>query len=540
MGVNVNFKRGNQASLNTLIAGSGNRYVEGTFYLTTDTDKLYFAQSATELVHLNQHIYIFTGSSLPSTATTGYSTLEEGDIYYWKNQNILAICQDPAQGVWIQINPDTQLVTNGSNITLSDDTNSVTFSLDVEDSKSHHSEGEFTIAGGTNVTVSRNGSTITIASTDTNDNATYTLATEQNTVSNTGIITLNGTGTGATATNVVVKGSGAVTISSTAGNEITIHGSGGVTGISNAIDTNGNFSTTLQVTGQSQSELDSNSIQPIIRYGQNSNVTAAFASGTANLSVYTKAEVDSLIADSEAAANAMTYAGTVIGTEVSSKLTTTANVGTTYKAAGGFTFNNEQVKTGDLLIAKGTDGNVTWDLVPSGDDQTISGDATGNTLTISDQATDLGSITVNGTANSYGTIAVDAATASNAALTLTVSHGAAGSGTAFDNSSITTQTTQVKKVALDIPIITGISKDAAGHVTSVSGATYRLTDTHANIKTVSASVSSTTTASAALTIEVEDTDNISQSDTIRVTSTNLEITSTTASNLNIDLVWGSF
>jgi len=48
--VNVGFKRGTQSALDTIIAGSGNRYTEGTFYLTSDTDKLYFAQSATELV----------------------------------------------------------------------------------------------------------------------------------------------------------------------------------------------------------------------------------------------------------------------------------------------------------------------------------------------------------------------------------------------------------------------------------------------------------------------------------------------------------
>ena len=39
----VMFKRGTQAALNTLIAGSGNRFDEGTFYLTTDTNRLYLS-----------------------------------------------------------------------------------------------------------------------------------------------------------------------------------------------------------------------------------------------------------------------------------------------------------------------------------------------------------------------------------------------------------------------------------------------------------------------------------------------------------------
>ena len=43
---NVMFKRGLQASLQTLI--DGNKFTEGTFYLTTDSDRLYFAQSDSE------------------------------------------------------------------------------------------------------------------------------------------------------------------------------------------------------------------------------------------------------------------------------------------------------------------------------------------------------------------------------------------------------------------------------------------------------------------------------------------------------------
>ena len=49
---NVKFKRGSQASLNTLIQGGV--FDDGCFYLTSDTDRLYVAQSANELVELNK------------------------------------------------------------------------------------------------------------------------------------------------------------------------------------------------------------------------------------------------------------------------------------------------------------------------------------------------------------------------------------------------------------------------------------------------------------------------------------------------------
>ena len=53
---NVKFKRGSQASLNTLIQGGV--FDDGCFYLTSDTDRLYVAQSANELVELNKSITV--------------------------------------------------------------------------------------------------------------------------------------------------------------------------------------------------------------------------------------------------------------------------------------------------------------------------------------------------------------------------------------------------------------------------------------------------------------------------------------------------
>ena len=50
---NVSFYRGPQANLNNLTS-----YVDGRFYLTTDTDRLYVAQSASELVELNKSIHV--------------------------------------------------------------------------------------------------------------------------------------------------------------------------------------------------------------------------------------------------------------------------------------------------------------------------------------------------------------------------------------------------------------------------------------------------------------------------------------------------
>ena len=48
---NVKFLKGTQSNFNGLT-----QFTDGAFYLTTDTDRLYFAQSETECVPLNQFI----------------------------------------------------------------------------------------------------------------------------------------------------------------------------------------------------------------------------------------------------------------------------------------------------------------------------------------------------------------------------------------------------------------------------------------------------------------------------------------------------
>ena len=469
MSVNVNFKRGSHTNL----MGLGT-YVDGTFYLTTDTHRLYVCQDGA-LVDLNQYIHIATGVNTaqpPKRSDTGYSYLQQGDIYYWADQNILAICDNPTTGEWTQLNPDTYLAASNQNLSFTNGTNVVTVASTVADSKNNQSKGSFTIAGGQNVTVTQSGGVITIASTDTNDNATYTLGTTNSL--NSGIVKLTGAGEGGTDSSVTISGGGSVSVASDAAGNITISGTGGLSSMSTTYNAAGGFQINYTTTDGSTS---TSAITPIISYGENNATTAAFASGVAALNVYTKDEVDAAISDAEAAANAMTYKGTVSSTTHNS-ISSSANVGDTYKAEDSFTIAGiGSINTGDLLIAKGTDGNVTWDVVPSGDDQTITGGASGNGIWITDQdgsqaVPSIAGIVVDGSSGTYGTINV-ASTISGNKNTLTVSHGAAGAGTAYTVPAVTTATTQDygSNATLSIPVITGISKDDAGHITSVSGAT---------------------------------------------------------------------
>jgi hypothetical protein len=103
---NVLFKRGAHSALPKTA-------VDGVFYLTTDTHRLYVGQG-TEMVELNKSITVVdTIAKLPAV-----EDVEVGQFYYVKgpnagaenvqNGNILAVCvSDGTTKRWVQVNPDT-------------------------------------------------------------------------------------------------------------------------------------------------------------------------------------------------------------------------------------------------------------------------------------------------------------------------------------------------------------------------------------------------------------------------------------------------
>lgn len=118
---NVKFKRGLQSSLFTFqnhvpVIKSGVTIEDGTFYLTTDTNRLFVgnkkdANSSVELVELNKSITtVATVDDLPD-ADSGialgqfyYITGPDNGIENTKHSNILAVWNGTT---WIQVNPDT-------------------------------------------------------------------------------------------------------------------------------------------------------------------------------------------------------------------------------------------------------------------------------------------------------------------------------------------------------------------------------------------------------------------------------------------------
>ena len=102
----VMFKRGSQANLAAYINGT-TPAAEGTFYLTSDTNRLYVGKNG-KAVPVNQGVITVESiSKLPTGAN-----IEAGCFYYATLENVLCVYSGQTHG-WVQINPDTNTkVTN--------------------------------------------------------------------------------------------------------------------------------------------------------------------------------------------------------------------------------------------------------------------------------------------------------------------------------------------------------------------------------------------------------------------------------------------
>ena len=407
----IQFKSGTQAALNVLIQNGG--AIEGTFYLTTDTHKLYVGRKKTTggLVYPEQVsrgvTVVGTTEDLPtvnpSSSDVPSGAIEEGELFYITNTNVLAALRkvpnsNPVTYEWVQINPPTGISdvstaasTNGSNVDVR-----TTIST-----AAGEQIGAFQIAAGDNValtsgtgTVDLGSSTrsgqgqVTISATDT----TYKPAVETNTSKGVlGLIskTTGSFGTTLDSSKIDIEGVNSVKVTSNATNsKITVTGPN-LTGVAVENHTTDGFTISLSGTNGDGSAIDSagTRFQPKINYGAtsgysaptstvafNQSTQAAFANGVATLNVYTKAQADQAIHDAIdaelATANAMTYRGVVTSANASGDTTSLwqqvqtngAHNGDVYKVSAidddnPITIGGKVAQVGDLIIISGSETN---------------------------------------------------------------------------------------------------------------------------------------------------------------------------------------
>ena len=141
---NVSFKRGLQADL------PNSNIVDGAFYLTTDTNRLYVGGANDKLELLNQSIKFYTYDDVFRENSTVPKV--EGQFYYLSDKNILctfAKTKTHPDGEWVQINPDhndnTLVYVSGLNVTKSNstegDTKKLTYTIKLNQEKKESSDG---------------------------------------------------------------------------------------------------------------------------------------------------------------------------------------------------------------------------------------------------------------------------------------------------------------------------------------------------------------------------------------------------------------
>lgn len=528
---NIMFKRGLQANL-------PQKAVDGSFYLTEDTQRLYVGigenNAPVELNRTIRSVESITALNalkgpVGSNANNGVAV---GDFYYVAggadsvSGNILAYCSAvdaTGKPTWIQINPDTntKLATSTSAVTKTAVDKGVKVETSVQDTEGRTAKGDFQVVGSENITVALTADGKIKISTPDGSDTTYEIKTQAN--SNKGTILLDSTGTDSSI-NIGGKNSDVTVTSDDSGN-ITI----GVADMRTkkiAVDakpTSGN-GFDLKVDGMDVGDFD-----PTIKLGDNEAIH--FVNGNATLPVYTKTEVDTKVSNSLKTFDAMAYKGTVTQEDASTKLASTGNVGDTYKAAGDIT-TPVKANTGDLIIATGTDGAVTWDVIPSGDDQTITGAATTSGISVSDQSGTLAEISV----IKGNKINVSNST-SGKKTTLTVGHEAITQPTPIAETGVT----QTEKNSAEFTAITDITEDGYGHVTGITTKKLTVVDTHNDVSGVETLVRGSNNV-VTTDISVSTTDGTEKSGSFSIGAAADSIIKVTGSGsaTTLALEWGSF
>ena len=584
---NVKFLKGTQSNFNKLSS-----FTDGAFYLTTDTDRLYFAQSETECVPLNQFIRTVTQTQFEALTSAQVS---QGDYYYITDQNILAIADyDEKSLKWTQLNPDTNTNTTFNEMnfesSVTDNTVTITEKLKEYNAITGHQTGN-ALAGdlklkGTNgvaltaendsvgsTTITIEGDTYSLSSNMSNArqyeasiayhvgdivviNGKYRrckaeVASDNNTSAAAIVDSFEELNAGISL--VSANGQESSTFGFKKGANVDIGQIDGQITIS-AVDTTlekGSLNVSnnetqgfdIEVSDSGNNKV-SGTLNPVIKVGSSS---VNFVNGEANLPVYTTSQIDSKFKG----LNGMTYKGT-IGGAVATLPESNVSSGDTYMvASASFEAGSINAKNGDLLIAVGEEGAdgyipsniITWTHVPSGDDRfqnsTYKGVATpgSNMWGIHEVSSDelAGDIQfVAGTNMSISSTLGGPDKNDPKSIITTIQHGSVGAGNITSTEDATPSGGAVETNTFTA--VTGVGRDSNGHVASVTTEQFKIKDTTYTF--------GTGVKNNKIVTKLTDSSSTEQAVTYEVASSSLNVTTTaTATNdvkVNVELEWGSF
>lgn len=536
----VKFKLGTQASLNTLKA-SQKGWEVGTFYLTSDSSRLYIGQE-NELALLNKSVEIYDNLNTLKAKTT-VST--EGDIAYCVNENVLAYYNGTT---WNQINPDDDTILTA----LVQSVSSVTDGVKITTGGTNSDAGKTVTSADVTIT-GVNGAKVAMASnkalTITGD--TYTLNAQEHATNDIDLVLGSALQDDST---VHIKGGDNVTITKTAdSNGIQIAAKDTkLNDISLGLGDNGE----LQVGASDTGNTNVLKKQKLGYFVDGSYYGIGSDTKQVDLPVYSKEQVDNLFKKLDG----MTYRGT-IGTSgttftmdasfnvLKGGTATEIHIGDMFLVQGGsLTYvTGKTAKTGDMLIATAKDGksetsgvlaigDVEWTYVPAGDDA----DTDTTYIFKASGTTDSMTITSSNGGGTVGKIAftegdgiviesTDNGGSSPNQLSVNIKHGTYDTAETTDNKSLTNGGTfdVIDSITYNNGHISGINTKTIQTVEYKPGPDVATKNADSNSVTVAHNLSAggnlVSDANAKMVLS---------SDTLKLTASGNTVTA--------DLVWGSF
>jgi hypothetical protein len=378
-GGNIKFLLGTQDSLENYIVGKNGAIAEnGAFYLTNDTHRLYVGTSDGKAVPVNEGVITVQDvGNLPTT------NVHAGEFYYATNQNILCVYAGKSAG-WVQINSntDTYLVSGDTSITLANNVATLTQSFIQNDNQTAFTDTiEIEVADGIKMAV--NGDRISLTGVL---NKQFNVSADKDVAT----VELEDTFGGKVPFKIQAKTGSNIKVGKGAGsNEVEIDVNDMYnTGVSitqyNAAPTadGGDGKSGFSINVHDGKGMVSGDFNPAIKVGKEKSQIITFSNGTADLPVYTQAEID----DIKLALNAMTYRGLVGKDKTTTQeawstvyKSTTVAIGDTYLFAEDTNYTpsgasqSVLVTKGTLVIARGTEGTngyitantLQWDFVES-------------------------------------------------------------------------------------------------------------------------------------------------------------------------------
>lgn len=539
----VKFKLGTQASLNTL-KDSQKGWEVGTFYLTSDSSRLYIGQ-ADELALLNKSVEIYDNLSKLKAKPT-VST--KGDIAYCVTENVLAYYNGTT---WAQINPDDDTILTA----LTQVVSSVDKGVKITTGGTNSDAGKTITAADVTITGAK-GAQVAMANnkalTITGD--TYTLNVQEDANTTNDIDLVLGSALQDDST-VHIKGGDNVTVTKIdKSNGIQIASkdtklNGIILGLNNDGELQVGASDTAGTTGLLKTQKLGYFVDGSY-YGIGSDTKQV------DLPVYSKDQVDALINKLDG----MTYRGTIGTSGTTFTMDASFNVlkggtaaeihiGDMFLVQGGnLTYaTGKTAGIGDLLIATAKDkksetngvlaiGDVEWTYVPSGDDAQI--DTT--YIFKAAGATDSMTITSSNGGGVVGKIAftegdgivIDSTDNGGSApnqLSVTIKHDTYDTTSTTDGKSLTNGGTfdVIDSVTYDNGHITGINTKTIQTLEYKPGPDSATRDDATNTVTVAHTLQAGTSL-----VSDKNAKMVLKSDTLKLTASGSTVTA--------DLVWGSF